>query len=264
MELQRDLENEKSYNEHVATSYKAHTLAVLQRQNEGDQPAGAESVNTSFLHDPEYLSQKNKWMQMEQEAEELKANIRTALVPTDPLGAQPMPDRVTGTPYYPHKLRDQMIYSPEVYKKFADEKEPQPAPAATTINDRAETTAARVPPRETVAVPVQAVTRGEEQKKPQPTSAETRLKQEEDAYLQEANDEFKEEEPQEFVVESKAGPAQVESSKPKTAAPVEVMQPKEKATEPKKFMEGKQEQPAPAKKAEAKKQGGDDDILEVS
>ena len=122
LELQRDLENERAYNEHVANSYKAHTIAVLERGNIREDDRQAESsLNASILHDPEYLAQKNKWTQMESEAEVLKTNIRMALVPTDPMGFQSMPDRISGTPFYPHKLRDQMLYSPVLYKKMAEE-----------------------------------------------------------------------------------------------------------------------------------------------
>jgi len=121
LELQRDYENEKAYNEHVANNYKAHTVAVLQRENMAHPEKVPESpLSTSFLHDPEYLSQKNRWMQLEQETEALKTNVRTALIPSDPLGYNQMPDRLSSAPLYTEKLRDHMLYSPALYKKMSE------------------------------------------------------------------------------------------------------------------------------------------------
>lgn len=124
-ELERDLDNEKTYNEHAATTYHVRTIQHVHKEayhtEEEKQPES--SSNNSILHDPEYIAQKNRWNQMEQEADELKTHIKNVFVPTPGVAFKTLPDRVFGSPFLPNKLRDEMIYSPEIYKKVSEKAE---------------------------------------------------------------------------------------------------------------------------------------------
>ena len=67
---------------------KIRELSILHKRDRQEMQGG-DSSNSTVFNDKEYKEYKKRWEQLEHQTNVLKNDIRTAIIPTDPLGINP-------------------------------------------------------------------------------------------------------------------------------------------------------------------------------